>query len=571
MCPFRCGNRMHKCKLGDHMSYICPLAEVPCICASFGCPRRMKRYLLGKHLIKCPASIVHCTVEWNRMPRLLGEKRPFILPPTCSCCIGSSMYMNRSSDMRFSSNHSCLLSFHTEKFDLALTARDQAILEAGSKVSDRTKGALRCDLTKLYPALPMTSPLYNGFLSVSTDGSGFPAISSPYAVIPATPSGLPICDVSDQDTFFIVASEFERNHYLYFYDEITEDTNDKTNVEVERGGGKSFSAEATPAQSPDGDGATLSLIVGKSSDSSSSTPSTTLRLSSSCPLSETMSWAISDRSLQVDCQMEFFPRYVQKPAAMYTFLCDQDVPRAAYARHTLLHSEAIVQADYWLEQRCPLAYLGCPFSVVRLRPNGTSPPSRLAYIPTLNAFTVCYTSSVSTNGQSTSLVDNMPKAPTTVPGSLLAAAKNTTTNGYVATSWLDLLPLEVIKKIINMLDEVSLISLTRVSPSLAEVCRRTLPTRGVVSPLWQRCRGALGVSGWRIRGFVWSLPRCGEPVNHWHITDSPAPLGTQLTLHLQNDCAFYEVLRAHQPFCLYNPAKEKPPFLSEAKRQPEYI
>lgn len=160
------------------MSYICPLAEVPCICASFGCPRRMKRYLLGKHLIKCPASIVHCTVEWNRMPRyfcvtfcyklfrLLGEKRPFILPPTCSCCIGSPMYMNRSSDTHFSSNHSCLLSFHTEKFDLALTARDQAILEAGSKVSDRTKGALRCDLTKLYPALPMTSPLYNGFLFI---------------------------------------------------------------------------------------------------------------------------------------------------------------------------------------------------------------------------------------------------------------------------------------------------------------------------------------------------------------------------------------------------------------------
>ncbi|VDN97753.1 unnamed protein product [Rodentolepis nana] len=160
------------------MSHICPLAEVPCICASFGCPRRMKRCLLGKHLLKCPASIVHCTVEWNRMPRyfalillfyllfrLLGEKRPFILPPTCSCCITNPMYRNRSSDVHSSSNHSCLLSFHTDKFDLALTARDQAVLESGSKVSDRTKGALRCELTRLYPALPMTSPLYNGFFS----------------------------------------------------------------------------------------------------------------------------------------------------------------------------------------------------------------------------------------------------------------------------------------------------------------------------------------------------------------------------------------------------------------------
>nr|CDS30000.1 F box only protein 30 [Hymenolepis microstoma]CUU99927.1 F box only protein 30 [Hymenolepis microstoma] len=269
--------------------------------------------------------------------------------------------------------------------------------------------------------------------------------------------------------------------------------------------------------------------------------------------------------------MEFFPRYVQKPAAMYTFLCDQDVPRAAYARHTLLHSEAIVQADYWLEQRCPLAYLGCPFSVVRLRPNNTSPPARLAYMPILNAFTVCYTPSVSINEQSTFSVIKKPKPAATTPASLLAAVRNTTTNGYFATSWLDLLPLEVIKKIVDMLDEVSLMNLFRVSPSLGEVCRRTLPTRGIVSPMWQRYKRALGVRGWRIKGFVWSLPRCGEPVHHWRITDFPAPLGTQLTLHLKNDCAFYEALRAHQPFCLYNPAEEKPPFLSGAERQPEYI
>lgn len=137
--------------------------------------------------------------------------------------------MNRPSNLQISTNHSCLLSFHTEKFDLALTARDQAILEAGSKVSDKTKDALRCELTKLYPALPMTSPLYNGlvglsFLSeafcsvfaISTDGTKFPTISSPYAVIPATPSGLPICDVSDRDKFFAVASEFEKNNCLCF-------------------------------------------------------------------------------------------------------------------------------------------------------------------------------------------------------------------------------------------------------------------------------------------------------------------------------------------------------------------
>nr|CUU99933.1 hypothetical transcript [Hymenolepis microstoma] len=133
---------------------------------------------------------------------------------------------------------------------------------------------------------------------MSTDGIRFSTISSPYAVIPALPSGLPICEIFDQDTFFAVSSKFENNHYLCFCDETAGDSISKTNADVERGG-KSFSADVSPVQSPDGDGAKPSLIAsGISPTSSSSTPSATLRLSSSCPLSETMSWAISDRSLQ---------------------------------------------------------------------------------------------------------------------------------------------------------------------------------------------------------------------------------------------------------------------------------
>ncbi|VDK43563.1 unnamed protein product [Taenia asiatica] len=68
-CPLNCGCQMHACKLEDHVNNICPLAEVPCISASFGCPRKMQRQFLGHHLFNCPASIVHCTAEWNRMPR----------------------------------------------------------------------------------------------------------------------------------------------------------------------------------------------------------------------------------------------------------------------------------------------------------------------------------------------------------------------------------------------------------------------------------------------------------------------------------------------------------------------
>lgn len=67
--------------------------------------------------------------------------------------------------------------------------------------------------------------------------------------------------------------------------------------------GKSFSAAVTPAQLPEemreGDGGDhASGIESTSATPATSSPST-MRLSSSCPLTEKMSWAISDRSLQV--------------------------------------------------------------------------------------------------------------------------------------------------------------------------------------------------------------------------------------------------------------------------------
>ncbi|VDK43562.1 unnamed protein product [Taenia asiatica] len=407
---------------------------------------------------------------------------------------------------------------------------------------------------------------------VLVDGSKFPTISSPFAVIPASPSGLPVSDVTDQRSFDFASTRPEKVCLPNYCDE-SYSSNTNKNEE-----GKSFSAAVTPAQLSGemGEGKGRDHAFGV--DSTSATPATsspsTMRLSSSCPLTEKMSWAISDRSLQVDCQMEFFPRYVQKPPAMYTFLCAQDIPRRAYARHTLLHSEAVVQVDYWLEQRCPLAYLGCPFSVVRLRPN--SPAAHLAYMPTVNAFTVRYTSA-NTSDSSTAISITSAVTSTCSPDATSSTSAVISANSAIASGApsatavasvcrLERLPLQVLKRIINMLDEVSLMSLSRVSPQLAEVCRRSLPSRGIVTPVWQREPR----TGWRISGFVWSLPTCGEPVRCWRITDSPAPLGTQITRHLHSECAFYEALRAQQPFCLYNPS-EKPPFLSGVERKPDFI
>ncbi|KRZ21621.1 F-box only protein 30 [Trichinella pseudospiralis] len=67
-CPNRCCFTMHGCKLVDHLC-ICQEQEINCLNASIGCPFRLKRKQLSKHLAdQCPACVVHCSAGWNRWP-----------------------------------------------------------------------------------------------------------------------------------------------------------------------------------------------------------------------------------------------------------------------------------------------------------------------------------------------------------------------------------------------------------------------------------------------------------------------------------------------------------------------
>ncbi|KRY53570.1 F-box only protein 30 [Trichinella britovi] len=67
-CPNRCCFTMHSCKLVDHLC-ICQEQEINCLNASIGCPFRLKRKQLSKHLAdQCPACVVRCSAGWNRWP-----------------------------------------------------------------------------------------------------------------------------------------------------------------------------------------------------------------------------------------------------------------------------------------------------------------------------------------------------------------------------------------------------------------------------------------------------------------------------------------------------------------------
>lgn len=66
-CHLHCGAAFHLCKEDEHR-LICPKEIVPCLNSGYGCPMTMIRQRLAKHLETCPASVVTCTLEWNRWP-----------------------------------------------------------------------------------------------------------------------------------------------------------------------------------------------------------------------------------------------------------------------------------------------------------------------------------------------------------------------------------------------------------------------------------------------------------------------------------------------------------------------
>ncbi|XP_031427346.1 F-box protein 40.1 [Clupea harengus] len=66
-CRALCGATFHLCKEEEH-ALLCPNEKVPCLNVHNGCPFTMCRSRLAKHLEVCPASVVSCSMEWNRWP-----------------------------------------------------------------------------------------------------------------------------------------------------------------------------------------------------------------------------------------------------------------------------------------------------------------------------------------------------------------------------------------------------------------------------------------------------------------------------------------------------------------------
>ncbi|XP_048839421.1 F-box only protein 40-like isoform X2 [Brienomyrus brachyistius] len=66
-CRLLCGATFHMCKEEEHR-LLCPKETVSCLNAAYGCPATMLRSQLAQHLKVCPASVISCSMDWNRWP-----------------------------------------------------------------------------------------------------------------------------------------------------------------------------------------------------------------------------------------------------------------------------------------------------------------------------------------------------------------------------------------------------------------------------------------------------------------------------------------------------------------------
>ncbi|TNN78281.1 F-box only protein 30 [Liparis tanakae] len=107
-CPLVCGAVFHACKMEEHR-LLCRYERLPCLNRGFGCPFTVARIRMAKHLATCPASIVCCTMEWNRWPVSYSDRKS---------------YENLSKDVD-----------EVEQLDMALALQDQRMLLESLKVT----------------------------------------------------------------------------------------------------------------------------------------------------------------------------------------------------------------------------------------------------------------------------------------------------------------------------------------------------------------------------------------------------------------------------------------------------
>lgn len=193
------------------------------------------------------------------------------------------------------------------------------------------------------------------------------------------------------------------------------------------------------------------------------------------------------RRLHLQVQTESVTRRHNRRSSAFSYTCGRFFRRDECRWHFRnAHADIQTSLGGWLQQRCPLAYLGCTFTQTRMEPAG-------------------HPAAIKFRGGATSFVFQ-PDVGSSLSG---GESKEVRREAGQDADPLSCLPLEVLQQIAAYLDSYTLSQLALASRLMREVCATLLQDRGMVSLKWEKKTYTHGGSSWKCRKKVSRLEALG--------------------------------------------------------------
>ncbi|KAJ8299084.1 hypothetical protein KUTeg_023144 [Tegillarca granosa] len=535
-CEHGCGQRLHMCLVEEHKSW-CSHVKVSCINATYGCRHEMQRRKVGLHLNACPASTIHCTMEWNRWPMHSEDE-----------CIKYPLPLHNPH-------------VRCGQLDVALALRDQRMLVESMKAPQRTRKVLQNSITKRYPGVPFgvrSSSFDSEYPSTETSQNASEDESdTPWDC--KSPPGLQrsVCSriygASKQTSDSLSAALDYVSHHMTSQNKHLSGIQESEESDVIDNGNMSKADEMSNMSDKSND-------TGNHGDLNDESESDAI----DTKIKDIYAKEVKLKELLgVSLNIECISKYQPKPFKMYTFLCAQNFRRDEYAWHTKnVHHDIQCGLNGWLQQRCPLAYQGCNFSVQKFYPNNLR--SKLVHSALLESFGLVTmgsdvdedendelstkfqdltvenqncaedknvsieigkrklreaTPEILTSQKFDSVVKVFPRfRRSSVGENTQSLSSEKECKPFHITSF----PVEVLQHIMRYLDGFSLNNLSLTCKYLRDICCSLLDEKGMVLQIWEKRKINGNQSAWQVAYQKWCFSTAFTPIRKWIPRNSSA-------------------------------------------------
>ena len=521
-CENNCGAIMHVCKMEDHLT-ICLNAIQPCTNFSYGCPYKFRRKNINQHLQICPASVVVCTMEWNRKPldlqsthRMTGynpnspifncfdvgtaltdqrvllealipsdfldqiskhsENKVKEVLPFKSVNLCSSEKLNKESGIDFISNQNslgvCTSKSNNEGSDYTHSTTIAGSVESAEVEIPKFQKPLLRTKFQLTPK--------KVFRDVCCDTSDLEIDSSSMEWMNP---GVKILGFDFLTCIFEMLGAYEKRESVS--NSYSSEGLRCTLYDARLCSYRHVATQSRPFYDNHKHCGKVGGAVQQIFDESNEQYILSKNHSKIKMLYE---------NLVLNQVMECLPRYEKKNRSLYTFMCNNFLRRDQFQAHFQnVHCEICSNLYGWLEEKCPYAQYGCHFAQFRFVPNSLS--DALLYDSNRSCFAVH--SKTIENEKNHSLASS-------------------------EISYLLSLPWEVLEHILRFLDSYSLGQLSQTCIALQNVCVSFLKQRGIVTLKWEKFRRIDGQITWQNTDETWIFTNSFTHIRKWVFNDVPS-------------------------------------------------